>query len=91
MQLSSHSVYQHQSNKKTKGEPRIMRDTYVLTLFALFIASATFLAYQGKVEPQLIMTPIVTGFLGLLASTRPSRIPGSMFPPGSTKNAKDDN
>lgn len=57
-----------------------MRDTYVLLLFFAFIVSGTFLAFTGKVEPQLIMTPIVTGFLGLLASTRP-RAPGSMFPP----------
>lgn len=46
-----------------------MRDTYVLILFMMFIACGTFLAYSGKVEPQLIMTPIVTGFLGLLART----------------------
>lgn len=46
-----------------------MRDTYVLILFCMFIASGTFLAFTGKVEPQLIMTPIVTGFLGLLART----------------------
>ena len=57
-----------------------MRDTFVLILFISFILSGTFLAFTGKVEPQLIMTPIVTGFLGLLASTRP-RTPGSMFPP----------
>jgi hypothetical protein len=45
-----------------------MRDTYVFFLFTMFIASGTFLAYSGKVEPQLVLTPIVTGFLGLLAS-----------------------
>jgi hypothetical protein len=56
-----------------------MRDTYVLILFSMFIASGTFLAYSGKVEPQLILTPIVTGFLGLLASTRPHQHP---LPPG---------
>jgi len=50
-----------------------MRDSYVLFLFAMFICAGTFLAYTGKVEPQLIITPIVTGFLGLLASTRPSK------------------
>lgn len=47
-----------------------MRDTYVLILFAMFILSGTFLAWTGKVEPQLVITPIVTGFLGLLASTQ---------------------
>lgn len=52
-----------------------MRDTYVLILFTLFICSGTFLAWSGKVEPQLILTPIVTGFLGLLASTRPTPPP----------------
>lgn len=61
-----------------------MRDTFVLLLFGLFICSGTFLAYTGKVEPQLIMTPIVTGFLGLLASTRPRN--GSMYPQYNAKN-----
>lgn len=49
-----------------------MRDTYVLILFLFFLASGTFLAWSGKVEPQLMLTPIITGFLGLLASTKPS-------------------
>jgi hypothetical protein len=39
-----------------------------MILFCLFIASGTFLSYSGKVEPQLVLVPIVTGFLGLLAS-----------------------
>lgn len=56
-----------------------MRDTFVLILFSLFIFSGTFLAYTGKVEPQLILTPIVTGFLGLLASTRPPPPPGPIM------------
>lgn len=47
-----------------------MRDTYVFFLFLMFILSGTFLAWSGKVEPQLVLTPIVTGFLGLLASTQ---------------------
>jgi len=47
-----------------------MRDKYVFVLFMMFLGCGTFLAYKGKVEPQLILTPIVTGFLGLLASTR---------------------
>ncbi|RPH58002.1 MAG: hypothetical protein EHM89_13150 [Acidobacteria bacterium] len=49
-----------------------MRDTYVLILFLFFLASGTFLAHSGKIDPQLMLTPIVTGFLGLLASTKQS-------------------
>lgn len=69
-----------------------MRDTYVLILFAMFIFSGTFLAWTGKVEPQLILTPIVTGFLGLLASTQRAtngsnlaQLPGAYVPKWSDR------
>jgi hypothetical protein len=51
-----------------------MRDTYVFTLFSFFIASGTFLAWSGKVNPELILAPVITGFLGLLA--KPPTFPG---------------
>lgn len=64
-----------------------MRDTYVFFLFTMFIVSGTFLAWSGKVEPQLVLTPIVTGFLGLLASTQKNapganlmNLPGAYVP-----------
>lgn len=44
-----------------------MRDTYVLILFALFLASGTVLAFYDKVKPELVIYPLVTGFMGLMA------------------------
>jgi len=70
-----------------------MRDTYVLILFVLFLICGTFLAYSGKVEPQLVLTPIVTGFLGLLASTKQASKPPPSppsDPPAVEKKTSDD-
>lgn len=60
-----------------------MRDTYIFILFTMFIGSGTFLAYTGKVEPQLVLAPIMTGFLGLLAKagTSSSSSPTLGLPP----------
>lgn len=44
-----------------------MRDTYVLFVFSLLIASATFLAWAHILDASLTLIPIITGFLGLLA------------------------
>lgn len=44
-----------------------MRDTFVLVLFVAFIVSGTFLAYTGKVQAEMVIAPVITGFLGLLA------------------------
>lgn len=43
-----------------------MRDTYVLILFIAFLAAGTFLSFMGKVAPELVIIPLLTGFMGLL-------------------------
>ena len=44
-----------------------MRDTFIFVLFGAFIAAGTFLAWSGKVPAELVIAPVITGFLGLLA------------------------
>jgi hypothetical protein len=44
-----------------------VRDTYVMWIFTMLIACATFLAWARIVDGTITILPIITGFLGLLA------------------------
>jgi len=58
-----------------------MRDTYVFFVLLSLIAASAFLAYTGKAEANVIMTPLVTGFFGLLAEIKRSNVSGTTTVP----------